>query len=715
MMTLRRVTLGVFAVSLLFAGCSGDDGAKGDAGPQGEKGEQGEPGKDGAPGKDATNGSNGEPGKDGDPGEPGKDGEPGQDGMNADDGAGGAGEGGAPPTASAERTLSFQEVSFATTTMEKHSVRASKLATVNGQDIAIDFHNILRSGEDPSKPNKACDLENSPTTCAGAFIDASGKLMKDDNAQARISNYNDFSSLVAVGDNKFLVHAFEETPAQLYVTKLTQDASGAFAATATNAVDVSGVDGLYRTCAGSVTPWGTHIAAEESQVDARPLDAATGWADLVKYGRWSELRSMGQYLGFAMVDANVDKIPDTDSFEAFQSKFSAYNYGYAVEVSLDAAGAPTVKKHYAMGRMGMELAYVMPDNKTVYLTDDVTNGGLFMFVADTAGDLSAGSLYAMRVYQLTPNSTFKAEISWVNLGHATDAEVKALLHPANNGAHITFNQIFDSEDVTDPTLATASCAAPANAADGKFTLVRGNGDNTNLECLRVKPGMDLAASRLETRRYSVIKGATAELTKEEGLTYDPVRKRLYVALSDITSSMQTQVGGQDHINVTANRCGAVFSLDVGPLSEGNAVVTQYAAKNWSQLVAGTAYQTGSNPTDNTCQLTGIASPDNLTYLPGYDVLVIGEDTGTGHLNDALWAYNVGKGELTRILTTPYGSEVTSPYWRPDFGGHGYLMTVVQHPYTEDMDGKGGLVSEPDATGKGSYVGVFGPFPTLTNN
>ena len=53
----------------------------------------------------------------------------------------------------------------------------------------------------------------------------------------------------------------------------------------------------------------------------------------------------------------------------------------------------------------------------------------------------------------------------------------------------------------------------------------------------------LAASRLETRRYSVIKGATAELTKEEGLTFDPELGRIYVALSDITASMGAQTGG----------------------------------------------------------------------------------------------------------------------------------------------------------------------------
>ncbi len=67
--------------------------------------------------------------------------------------------------------------------------------------------------------------------------------------------------------------------------------------------------------------------------------------------------------------------------------------------------------------------------------------------------------------------------------------------------------------------------------------------------------------------------------------------------------------------------------------------------------------------------------------------------------------------MTRILTTPYGSEVTSPYWVPNFGGHGYLITAVQHPYTEsDKDMAKDTTATPSGTG--SWIGVVGPFPAL---
>ncbi|WP_373867546.1 2Fe-2S iron-sulfur cluster-binding protein, partial [Acinetobacter oleivorans] len=40
-----------------------------------------------------------------------------------------------------------------------------------------------------------------------------------------------------------------------------------------------------------------------------------------------------------------------------------------------------VTKHYCLGRISHELVQVFPDNRTVLMGDDYTNGGLFMFVA----------------------------------------------------------------------------------------------------------------------------------------------------------------------------------------------------------------------------------------------------------------------------------------------------------------------------------------------
>ena len=55
----------------------------------------------------------------------------------------------------------------------------------------------------------------------------------------------------------------------------------------------------------------------------------------------------------------------------------------------------------------------------------------------------------------------------------------------------------------------------------------------------------------------------------------------------------------------------------------------------------------------------------------------GEDASEAHQNDAMWYHDFASGTTTRMLSTPYGSETTSPYWYPNINEHAYLMAVVQ--------------------------------------
>ena len=167
------------------------------------------------------------------------------------------------------------------------------------------------------------------------------------------------------------------------------------------------------------------------------------------------------------------------------------------------------------------------------------------------------------------------------------------------------------------------------------------------------------------------------------------------------------------------------------------VDADYMATNMVALVCGNS----NLNTDefNTCDKSNIAGPDNVAYVLGHDALIIGarqaalilrallppmpalqlgtaygcvrcvivllacncrgirtrrapalpnrlrlpagEDTDE-HQNDAMWYYDFKDGSLTRFLTTPYGSETTSPYWYPNINGWAYLTAVVQHPYGE---------------------------------
>ena len=84
----------------------------------------------------------------------------------------------------------------------------------------------------------------------------------------------------------------------------------------------------------------------------------------------------------------------------------------------------------------------MPDNKTVFYGDDGGNTGMFMYVADKAKDLSAGTLYAAKFKQTGTENGGSGDLEWINLGHATDKEVKDIIDSG-----ITFNDIFETSDV----------------------------------------------------------------------------------------------------------------------------------------------------------------------------------------------------------------------------------------------------------------------------
>nr|WP_238400596.1 alkaline phosphatase PhoX [Burkholderia thailandensis] len=94
---------------------------------------------------------------------------------------------------------------------------------------------------------------------------------------------------------------------------------------------------------------------------------------------------------------------DKTQFKAFskntfgsETAANPYHYGHLPEVTVNPDGTGSIRKHYCLGRISHELVQVMPDQRTVLMGDDATNGGLFMFVADQAADLSAGTLYVAK-------------------------------------------------------------------------------------------------------------------------------------------------------------------------------------------------------------------------------------------------------------------------------------------------------------------------------
>jgi len=580
----------------------------------------------------------------------------------------------APPTD--ETGVQFADVPVPTTDAAKRSVQASASITIDGKANAIGFHTLMRSG----------DVLGENTF--GLVHDQNGVPVVESDGSQFISSDNDFSSLIQKGDRLFNITHFESRPGAMYLTELSQDpSSGILTPISTRNIDFSAWGGLWVPCAGSVTPWNTHLGSEEYPPDARSVEEAATPDDIDDY-----FKPMLRYFGIAdpfAADVTIDQI---------QAVFNPFLYGFPVEVALDDAGNDTVNKRYAMGRIALELAYVMPDRKTVYLSDDGTNVGFFMFIADTPGDLTAGTLYAAKWQQTGEEDGGTADIDWIGLGHATQGEIKGMITSG-----IRFGNIFDTADPD----AAGTCPSG-------YTSI-----NTEVgqECLAVKPGMAKIASRLETRRYAAMMGATTEFRKEEGITFDAVNKKLYVAMSEVVQGMEDgmkngkandtyDVGGPNDIRLPYNTCGCVYGLDVGTDA---AIGSDYVVRNMKGLVSGTmkTYTSDSPYANNTCDVDGIANPDNLTFINGKDILIIGEDTGSGHQNDAVWAYDLKTGELTRIETTPYGSETTSPYYYANINGWAYLMSVIQHPYGESDQDK-----LADASDAAAYVGYVGPIPAM---
>lgn len=560
--------------------------------------------------------------------------------------------------------IEFNEVKVPLNDTEKRAINASDGVKISGKEYKIGYNIIMRSGD------KVGD------EIFGALYDINGKLITTKDGSPRISNDNDFSSLHTYGDKIFMISHFETRPAAMYITELNQDkTTGKLSPVNTKNIDFSKFGGLWVPCAGSVTPWGTHLGSEEYEPDARMIK------ENGEGGEYYNL--MAEYFGGDLMKVNP------------------YNYGWTPEVKIiNEKGDVNVTKHYAMGRIAHELSYVMPDRKTVILSDDGTNTGLFMFIADKAGDLSSGVLYAAKWHQTDNQNGGSAKLEWISLGNANDNEIKKEIDKG-----IKFSDIFDMAEFKDDICPDGFTATKAN--------VDSNQEITP-ECIKLKHGMEKIASRLESRRYAAIKGATTEFRKMEGITYNNDLNEIYIGMSEINKGMESfkskgkdslkyDVKGVDDIRLLHNTCGAVYRLT---LKKDDKIGSNFVPDVMSGMIAGKYATTGDKL--NTCDLNGLANPDNVTYINGTGTLIIGEDTGSGHQNDYIWSYDIQKDKLTRILTTPYGSETTSPYYYNNIGGFGYIIAVVQHPYGESDEDR--LQNSSDAR---AYTGYIGPFPVIT--
>ncbi|TAN64251.1 MAG: DUF839 domain-containing protein, partial [Magnetospirillum sp.] len=417
-----------------------------------------------------------------------------------------------------------------------------------------------------SSANKAGAVAQGPFISPGQ--DANSLLVGPGGKLHLVTHLEYVAEAPHVDPTKPRVNTYGLLPAMMHVTEVRQDPkTGTLTAIKVSNVDAGGIGGIWIPCNGSTTPWNTHLGGEEYEPNARFYETRA-------------LEPMNLYLG-------------TPGKLAREGGANPYAYGHPIEVSIGRDGKAQAVKRYAMGRLSVELFEVMPDRRTAYAGDDGRDTMMLMFVADKAGNLTAGTLYAARWEQTSAEGAGTANLSWVRLGHATEAEVAAMI-----ARRLLFSDIFDTTD------------AVGAKADPSFTPIHVypgydlEGGKPRLEYLRVRPGMDKAAAFLETRRYAALLGATTEFTKMEGLALDAKGKTLFTAMSYIEQGMlegKNDKRPADHVHLAGDPadlvCGAVYATS---LAGGRADTSGAAiASDWVGTSATAAVVGARKPRDQT--------------------------------------------------------------------------------------------------------------------
>ncbi|HRY18698.1 MAG TPA: DUF839 domain-containing protein [Candidatus Competibacteraceae bacterium] len=439
---------------------------------------------------------------------------------------------------------------------------------------------------------------------------------------------------------------WSKLPATMSVAKLDQHKrTGVLEVVDYDHISFSAVNGGWIHCGSTLSAWNTHIGSEEYEPDAKTRE---GLAKASDSDDGTDMNSFSKYYFGDEATANP------------------YHYGLVPEVTVTKDGSTSVVKHYAPGRFAREMQEMASDNRTAIGGDDGKNTGLFMFIADNAEDLSAGTLYAAKVTQTSADNGGSFDLQWIRLGHASNAEIQAMV---DNG--IKFSGIFDflPADTTGDT-----------AGYTKVTTYMGT------EWLRLKPGMEKAAAFLETRRYAALLGATTEFSKMEYIAYNDEDRKFYLTISRVEAGM---IDGKGDIKVARNDGGIILEMSTAKEQrdmDGNIIPSDFAGTTLVSIpeLAGGWFgkdsdgNTIKDKEGNQCEQDKLCGPDNVRYVDSIRTLFLGEDTSRRN-NNYVWAFNIDTRKLSRILSVPMAAEATGLTIAPNYNGFAYILSNFQHP------------------------------------
>lgn len=469
---------------------------------------------------------------------------------------------------------SFAAVSVPASTAEKMMVRT-----------AVGSYQIIARGGDTLGGQVPAGL--------GTVLAADGTPI----TQSDDPDMNIFVPIAGTTGEGYLFTNWEDRPGNVSRMRIKKDANGVWAVKEAMNVDFKSVGGTWVNCFGTLSPWGNPLSSEELY-----FDNTADWNN-PNYKYIGGVNNLAKYLG---------KYPNP------------YRYGYIIEITNPTA-TPTPVKHFAMGRFSHENAVIMPDNKTAYLSDDGDGTVFFKFVANTAGDLSSGTLYAAKVVQdkdanglIKDASKAGLNIEWIELGKGDDATIAAWIAD------------YDGIDQSNYTAGGNSYITDADInAWAEKKLNKDLNGNGTIESPR---HADDRYAFLESRKAAKALGATAEFKKMEGvnINYNAAKDGsvpyAYIAMSSVSGTMADNIGA---IQLDANKCGVVYRMKLD---------ASFNISRMEPAIAGGPYD--ENLAENQCSVDNMANPDNLLVLKDGRVIV-GEDTGY-HANNMLWVFRPTK-------------------------------------------------------------------------
>ncbi len=652
--------LALIAMAFTLAACSGDDGEQG---PVGERGPQGEAGADGQNGSDGQNGADGQDGTDGQEGVTGADG---QDGADGEDGIGaglmtpgltrlatvplGAEVTGAYVTEDGDLFFNAQHPSGSNTAQDADD-RTFHTGTV-GVVRGVNVHQLPRNLISSPVPRTQQEQETiqmaygeyqvlgqTGDSFGGALAQGLGHVMAtDDSTIAVESDMPDFNGYLATGANEgYLFTNWESIPGGMSRIKLNKDASSGHWSVDNN--DVMMLDfgdwGTIANCFGSMSPWGTPLTSEEWGNEG---DNTHRWNNPELAGEGSSQTALARY-----IDPSVNTANDAEQFP------NTYRYHYIVEITEPTSAEPVPVKHYAMGRYEHENSIVMPDERTVYLSQDNSRGVFFKFVADQPGDLSAGTLFAAKLTQDAGSSeplTTGFDLEWIELASGNNAQIDTWI--------AEYDTIGSDDYVEGKSsyLSDADAIAWANgdanypsydvvyqpAVDAGYTDA-----NTFGGMVTAGEAMDDRIAFLESRKAARAKGATAEWQKFEGISVNHKRAEeavegtdlipgetvedayVYFAIADMDNGMVDDEG-DIQLSARVKDCGGVYRMRL---------LADYDVDRIEPVVMGSTYRSSADGAER-CDVNALSQPDNVIVLDDGRIL-LGEDGF--QTNNTLWMYD----------------------------------------------------------------------------